>query len=116
MKRKFNIVDCAIAIIFALFLSFYIIPKGISYFLNKSDHISDGIKQQILLAGKTYLDNNKDKSKVSVEDLYNAGYLLKNDTYYMDCFPSISTVNKDNSRYYLNLRCVNDDSTLTLLQ
>jgi hypothetical protein len=88
-----------------------------NFFITKQDKISKEIKEQMLLAGKSYLENNKDKRNVSLSELFNSGYLMKDNVIpNKECFPSISTVSIRNGTYYLNLQCVDDNSKLTLLE
>jgi hypothetical protein len=117
MKRKFSIIDFAISISFAFLLSFYLLPQGIDFFMAKQDKLPESLKEQMLLAGKTYLEKNIDKEKVTLSELFDDGYLIKEDvTLDKDCFPSISTISKKNGIYHLNLQCVEDNSKLTLLE
>lgn len=117
MKRKFNIFDLFISIVFCLFLSFFILPFGIKYFLSDNQQIPNDIKEEILHAGKKYLDNNNDINIVSLNELYKSGYLIKNRQIDdLNCFNNITTVRKENNVYYLNIECSIESTTLSLLE
>jgi hypothetical protein len=115
MKRKrktnFTYKDFIISCIFALFLSIVILPLGVDYALSTKDKISEYTKQQLMDAGKKYLDNNKEK-KVSIKELIKSGYIENLEKLNLDtCFESISTITKVENTYYLNLSCINDETT-----
>lgn len=115
-KRKFNFLDLFISILFSLFLSFYVLPFGVNYAINTREKIPYYTKQNILIAGKKYINNNN-TNKVTIDELLKSGYLSENkelDT--KNCFTLISTVNKINNKYYLNLNCINDESILVLAE
>jgi hypothetical protein len=117
MKKKFSVFDFIISIVFTFAFSFFLLPQSMNFFITKQDKISKEIKEQMLLAGKSYLENNKDKRNVSLSELFNSGYLMKDNVIpNKECFPSISTVSIRNGTYYLNLQCVDDNSKLTLLE
>lgn len=119
-KKKFSTVDFAIAITVALFLSVYFLPHGVNYFMTIKYKIPFNTKQEILLAGKTYLNNNVHRESVTLTELFETGYLIDySDFYNKNCFLLTSTVNRislTNNSYSLNLECLDDKSTLTLLE
>ncbi len=115
-RRKFNYIDLFISILFSLFLSFYILPFGVNYAIKTREKISYYTKQNILIAGKKYLNNNN-TNKVTINELIKSGYLENDKELDTEkCFTLISTVNKVNNKYYLNLNCINDESILVLAE
>lgn len=116
MKKKFDIKDLLISVFFCLFLCLYLLPLATEHFLYTNYKVSHESKQEILLAGKLYLQNNPNKEFVYVYDLLNTGYLLKENYNYEDnCFPLISTIKKDSTGYHLYLKCIHYNGKLTLL-
>jgi hypothetical protein len=115
-KRNFTYPDCALSCIFALFLSLVILPLGVDYVLSTKDKVSDYTKQCLVEAGKKYLDNNNE-NKVTIKELIKSGYIENFENLNIDnCFETISTVTKIESTYYLNLNCINDESTFVFFE
>ncbi len=116
MKRKFSLFDLIISIAFCICISFFILPAGVEFFLNNDKEVPYDIKEDILHAGKSYLDNNN-LDIVSLNELYESGYLIKDHTIDdLNCFNNLTTVRKEENKYYLNLECSIESSTLSLLE
>ncbi len=116
VRKKFTILDLLISTLFSILLCFFILPFGIKYFLKANVSVPNNIKLEILQAGKKYLINNN-SNIVTLNDLYETGYLVK--TYKIDqlnCFNNLTTVRKDGSVFYLNLECSIESSNLSFVE